>query len=133
MLAIPAESRADSIWQNDVMMQLDGVGAFVRTLLPVRLSGGYTVTFGVWLGVHPEDLQNAFRVWHEPSYPELVLAGVVANDVQPWGLLARPATAVVRDADAIPYIDNSSDQLVTDVLRREWPHESVLSALPPLQ
>jgi hypothetical protein len=29
------------------------VGAFLRALLPVQLTGGYTVTFGVWVGVHP--------------------------------------------------------------------------------
>jgi len=30
------------------MMQVPGLGAFVGGLLPVRLTGGHTVTYGVW-------------------------------------------------------------------------------------
>jgi hypothetical protein len=37
-------SHADA--NSSVMMQIPGLGAFVRALLPVRLSGGYSVTFG---------------------------------------------------------------------------------------
>jgi hypothetical protein len=41
---------------SSVMMQTPGVGSFVRALLPVDLTGGYTVTFGVWVGVDPDEL-----------------------------------------------------------------------------
>lgn len=47
------------------MMQIPGVGPFVRAVLVVRLTGGYAVTDGVW--VHPGDLQRAFRLWQEPE------------------------------------------------------------------
>lgn len=36
---------------ESVMMQVNGVGVFVRALLPVGLSGGYSVTFGVWVTI----------------------------------------------------------------------------------
>ena len=52
-------------------------------LLVVRLVGGYTVTYGVWVGVHPDDLQRAFRVWWEPDYDNLRLGGGLANSVPP--------------------------------------------------
>ena len=55
--------------------QIPGVGPFVRALLVVRLTGGYAVTYGVWAGVHPGDLQRAFRVWWEPEYENLRLDG----------------------------------------------------------
>jgi hypothetical protein len=59
-----------------------------------------------------------------------VLDGLVANDVPPWGLFGRGARAVVRDANALPYLDSSADPELTRVLGEEWPHEAVLAALP---
>lgn len=113
-----------------VMMQVPEVGAFVRVLLPVALVGGDTVTFGLWLGISPDDLQRAFATWWEPGYVDLVLDGRIANDVQPWGLLARPALAVVRDPDETPYLTSSSDPAVHDVLTKDWAHTDVIDAFP---
>ena len=45
--------------EESVMMQVPHAGPFVRALLPVRLAGGYTVTFGVWAAIRPGDLQRA--------------------------------------------------------------------------
>lgn len=86
-----------------VMMQVPGLDAFVRALLPVRLSGGHTVTYGVWVGIHPGDLQRAFGVWWQPEYAELRLDGMLANSLQPWGLLAAPVSLAVRDPEQTPY------------------------------
>lgn len=91
------------------MMQVPGVGAFVRVLLPVALVGGVTLTFGVWLGVDPSNLQYIVREWWASTYPNLVLDGRVASDVKPWGLLAKPGRAVVRDPEQTPYLDSSTD------------------------
>jgi hypothetical protein len=136
VLAAPQQESTPGTWLShedaatSVMMQVPGVGPFVRVLLPVTLSGGDTVTFGLWLGVHPDDLQRTFREWWAPTYPNLVLEGRVANDVQPWGLLARPATARVRNPDETPYLTSSTDSLIERVLTEEWPHAEVLDALP---
>jgi hypothetical protein len=73
---------------SSVMMRIPGVGSFVRALLPVDLTGGYTVTFGVWVGIDPDELQRAFAVWWEPAYKDLRLSGRLANAIGPWGLLA---------------------------------------------
>ena len=115
---------------ESVMMQLPGVGPFVRCLLPVHLTGGYTVTFGVWLAVHPDDLQRAFRVWWEPAYADLVLDGYLANKLPVWGLLAAPAVARVRDENQRPYVEESSDEMLARVLAEEWQHEELLASLP---
>lgn len=135
VLRSPERERTPGTWMTDddpraaVMMQVPGIGAFVRALLPVRLSGGFAVTFGVWLAVHPDDLQRAYRTWWEPEYVDLVLDGRLANALPVWGLLAAPARAVVRDPDSTPYVDTSTDEALRDVLTREWPHDLVLDAV----
>ncbi len=112
------------------MMQVPNVGGFVRVLLPVHLTDGYTVTFGTWLGVHPDDLNRAFKVWWEPEYEDLQLDGRLANALPTWGLLGAPATTVVQDNDATPYVVHSSDPILSRVLAEEWSHEEVLARLP---
>src|SRR5260370_16840184 len=83
--------------------EIPSVGPFVRALLVVRLMGGYAVTYGVWVGVHPGDLQRAFRVWWEPEYENLRLEGALANSVPPWGLLAAPVPPPVTHPQPPPH------------------------------
>jgi hypothetical protein len=116
--------------ESSVMMQVPSIGAFVRALLPVRLTGGHAVTFGVWVGVHPDDLQRAFAVWWEPEYAGLRIDGYLANRIEPWGLLGAPVRLEVRDPDQTPYCAASPDSVLSRVLDGEWPHEEVLAALP---
>ncbi|MEU4482386.1 hypothetical protein AB0F68_30635 [Micromonospora sp. NPDC023966] len=54
------------------MMQVPGVGALVRALLPVQLTGGFSATLGVWVALDPADLQRASAVWWEPECQDLV-------------------------------------------------------------
>lgn len=115
---------------ESVMMQVPNVGPFVRALLPVRLTGGFTVTYGVWVGVHPDDLQRAFRVWWEPEYSDLRLNGFLGNAIQPWGLLGLPVELAVLNAEQTPYCVGSSNGDLAAVLSREWPHDEVLGTLP---
>ena len=112
------------------MMQVPGLRAFVRSLLPVRLSGGFTVTFGVWVGVSPGDLQTAFRLWWSDDYPTLRLQGRLANALPGWGHLGAPVIVAVLDTDHTPYCVSSSHEELHAVLSREWPHADVLDRLP---
>jgi hypothetical protein len=116
--------------EASVMMQIPGVGPFVRALLAVRLTGGYAVTHGVWVGVHPGDLQRAYRVWREPEYENLRLEGALANSVPPRGLLAAPVTLAVKGPYHTPYCVSSPDHMLSRVLGEEWPHKDVLETLP---
>jgi len=135
VLATSEDQRART-WQSDpdpnraVMMQVPEVGPFLRALLPVHLSGGYTLTFGLWLLVRPDDLQRAFRVWWSPEYSLFKVDGWLANAIPPWGLLTAPVSAVVRDPNQTPYCDKSSEPTLARILGEEWPHEDVLGALP---
>lgn len=40
---------------TSVMMQIPGIGAFVRALLPVSLSEGHRLTFGVWVSIKQDE------------------------------------------------------------------------------
>ena len=115
--------------QTSVMMQVPDVGPFVRALIPVALTGGSTVTFGVWLLVDPDDLQRAFAVWHQPEYLDLVLDGWLANALPGWGLLGKPVRAAVRKRQHTPYCVDSTDPVLAAVLTQEWRHDLVLDAL----
>ena len=112
------------------MMQVPAVGAFVRALLPVSLTGGYTVTYGVWVAIEPRELRRAFAVWWEPEYRDLSLDGSLANLIHPWDLLAAPVRLAVRDPQQTPYCVTSSHLQLSRVLSEQWPHEVVLDSLP---
>ncbi|MCV2393134.1 DUF2199 domain-containing protein [Actinotalea sp. M2MS4P-6] len=113
-----------------VMMQVPRLGAFVRVLAPIPLSGGFSVTFGAWLGVHPDDLQRAFRVWHAPAYADLDLDGRLANDLLDRGVLGAPARATVLNVLHTPYVTTSTDERLVELLRGPSDHDDVLSHLP---
>ena len=131
--AVPEQDRGQ-IWQSEpdprraVLMQRDRTDGFLRALLPVRLTGGFTLTFGVWVRVRPADLHRAMRLWWAPEYRDLVVDGWLANAIAPWGLHGAPVTVLVRDPDQVPYCDSSPDPRLRRVLREQWPHESVLAA-----
>ena len=112
------------------MMQVPGAGPFVRALLPVHLSGGHTITFGVWVSISPDDLQRTFKVWWEDDYIDLELDGILANDIPPWNLVGSPVKLQVRDKNHTPYCVASTDQLLESVISSTWPHEEILAALP---
>lgn len=136
VLTSPDREKAAGAWlshgdpESSVMMQIPSVGAFVRALLPIRLAGGHTVTYGVWVGIHPGELQRVFGIWWEPEYQNLRLEGVLANSIAPWGLLTAPVSLLVRDPQHTPYCSGSSDPQLARVLRDEWPHEDILDGLP---
>lgn len=111
------------------MMQVPGIGAFVRALLPVNLVDGHAITFGVWLAIDPADLPTVFATWWEPEYQDLRMVGWLANTVPPWGLLTAPVRTMVRDPDKTPFCDSSDDPQLNRVLHEAWPHDLVLPAI----
>ena len=115
---------------ESVFMAVDGVGSFLRSLLPVRLTGGYRVTFGVWIGVPHHEMLRAFELWNAPSYVNLAIDGLLANSLPIWGLLGSRVHLEVRDPEQTPYCTSSSDDGLSSVLAEAWPHELVLPHLP---
>ena len=64
----------------------------------------------------------------------LKLSGYLANALPPWGksVLGARATAQVRAEGELPYVVATPNELLAQILQREWPHEDVLSVLPKL-
>ncbi len=130
VLDVPADERAARTWGHDPLLQVQGVGAFVRVLLPIRLTDGYTLTVGTWLGINPAILRSVWEIWDTSEYASLVLDGFLANRIPPWGdhVLGAPATAKVRDPEQWPYVTDTGHADLAGVLTTEWPHDLVLDA-----
>jgi hypothetical protein len=135
VLSSPEQHRVAGAWlshedpNSSVMMQIPQLGAFIRALLPVTLTEGYTVTFGVWVGIRPEDLQRAYSIWWSPEYATLQLDGFLANRIAPWDVLGAPVTLAVKDPEQAPYCVGSPHPDLSAVLHQQWPHD-ILDSLP---
>ncbi|HYB48200.1 MAG TPA: hypothetical protein VED20_12705 [Streptosporangiaceae bacterium] len=101
----------------------------MRALLPVKLAEGHTVSFGVWLAIHPEDLKPAFDIWWDPACEHLHLGAWLGNAISPWGMLACPVEAAVRDPSQTPCRVSFPDETVNRVLAEEWDHGLVLEGI----
>jgi hypothetical protein len=135
VLDIPEEERPSRIWGNDVLMQVEALGSFVRILIPVKLTGGYTVTYGAWLSIHADDLSRAWENWWAPTYAGLRLCGVLANMLPGWEseTYVKPVEAAVLNVEQVPYAIDSTDDFMRRVLRDEWPHQAILDAIAPFE
>ena len=114
------------------MLQVQGTGAFVRALLRVQLAGGGSVTYGLWLGVHPDELKKLWEIWERPAYLGHEFQGWCANAVPPWKetVLAAPVLARAQKQDELPRVISSDHEIMATVLEKEWPHDYVLAGLP---
>ena len=118
----------DDPFRSDMMRDPNN-GHFVRALLPVQLTGGYSVTFGVWVAVDRDDLVTAFNSWWDASYSDLRLTGRMANVIQPWDVYRASVDIAVRNPDELPYCVSSDSSAMQSLITQEWDHELVLSAL----
>lgn len=111
------------------LLRVDGVGSFIRCLLPVRLTDGIELVLGTWLEIGASDLEHAHILWEKPGYEALTLRGTLANAINPWGdaLLGAAATVEVRDPDEIPYVADSAHPMLRKVLAGPWDRHQVLS------
>ncbi|MFK0005105.1 DUF2199 domain-containing protein [Paenarthrobacter sp. NPDC090522] len=129
VLDSPEQHEAAGSWlshgnpNESVMMQIPNIGPFIRALLPVQLAGGGSLTYGVWVAIHPEDLQRTFAIYWEPEYADLRLTGYLANSIEPWGMLGAPVELAVKDTEQTPYCVGSPDPVLADVLGKQWPHD----------
>jgi hypothetical protein len=115
-------------WGSDPFLAIKNVGFFVRVILPVRLTDGFSVEFGTWLEVVDEDFRQAWRTWNTPEYSELVMEGYVANEIEPWRPFPHALVrAVVGDIEQVPHLASSDNPIFARILGETLPHADVLS------
>jgi hypothetical protein len=133
VLDVPADERAARTWGNDVLMAVEDVGAFVRILVPIRMTGRTSTNVGAWLGVDQADFNRAVEVWWDRAYRKVQLDGLLANTLPPWPerSLGAPIHAEVVDRDAVPFAVSSSDPVVQRILTEVWDHVTVMDDIDP--
>lgn len=116
---------------HDPILLVPGRAGFVRVLLEARLTGERTLLLGTWLEVEPNVASALVRAWDTPAYSEIVVDGLLANAIPPWGLdlLGAPARAAVANPDQLPFLVPWEDGLVSTVLTRVWAYDAVADAL----
>lgn len=115
-------------WGEDPFLAIKNVGFFVRVLLPVQLTDGFSVAIGTWLEVDDEDFRKAWQTWNFPEYAELTVEGYVANKIAPWGAFPHALVrATVKDLDQVPHLTSSDDPKISKILGETWPHPEVLT------
>lgn len=122
LLAVPTADR-DPSWGTEALLYAPGFGAFMRALLPLRLTGEMLLTYGTWIAISDEDFEYALAVWDAPAYAAMRISGTLANAITPWraATLDAPVTTAVRDVTQIPY--------VIDLLTGEYDRDTVLGTL----
>lgn len=130
VLAVPPDERASRTWGQDPLLQVQGIGAFVRVLLPIRLSEASVLTVGTWLAIDPDRMKSVWEQWETPAYATLELDGYLANAIPPWGdqVLGSPASGAVIDPSLFPYLRASSEPVLDSILTRTWQHQDILEA-----
>ncbi|WP_405426057.1 DUF2199 domain-containing protein [Streptomyces erythrochromogenes] len=114
------------------LLRVDGVGSFIRCLLPVRLSHDTELVLGAWTEVDDATLRRAHELWERPGYADLCVEGTFANRIQPWGddLLGAPVTATVADPEELPRVVDVRHPVASRILTRTWDRDHVLSRFP---
>ncbi|MGY1577368.1 DUF2199 domain-containing protein [Streptomyces sp. MN13] len=130
--ALTAPEEARHFLGPSALLRVDGVGSFLRCLLPVRLTGDTELVVGTWVRVDDDTLRHAHAVWDDPAYARLSLRGTLANAIRPWGdaLLDAPVTARVRDPEELPYLVAGHDPTAARLLDDVWDRDHVLSRFP---
>ncbi|MGW6707961.1 DUF2199 domain-containing protein [Streptomyces sp. NPDC054956] len=114
------------------LLRVDGVGSFIRCLLPVRLTHDTELVLGTWLEVDDATLRKAHDHWADHRYADLTFRGRLCNRIQPWGddLLGAPFTARVTDPGELPCLVVGHHTTAIRVLEETWDRDHVLSRFP---
>ncbi len=137
VLRTPGQERAPGSWMTNpdpmraVLMAVPAIGSFIRALLPVRLTKGHQVTYGVWVEIDGFDFRTACDAWFTPDYARLRLHGTLANVIEPWSVLGAPVTIAVGDPDHLPMCVASENTSLEGALVMTWDDDLITSTMRP--
>ena len=120
-LGLPSGVRNPKLLAGGNVLLADDA-SFVRSVLPVELTGDLELWFGAWMRVGLQEALHAADSWDGPGYASLRFTGTFAHDVKPWdGLRGAEVVAEVREPDDLPeYVQHP-------LLGTTWDRDQVLS------
>jgi hypothetical protein len=125
--------RADRISaQTDQGFCVQGLGNFIRVILPAPVEHDRTATFGVWLCI------TAAADWRRimaagsrggSAWAGLTFEGRLASAIEPWpDIFGAWTRAVVPGPGKVPRLVHSHDPLLARVLTERWPEDLIRSS-----
>ena len=131
---------------TEAVLVADGLGAFFRALLPIRMDTGRSATLGVWLKIG--DAETFYRVMDAgraggEAWASLSFEGNLANAVEPWPEVYRAAATAAVPAQetlpggaadeslAVPRIVRSDHPQLSRLLTEQWPQAQFLESRSP--
>jgi hypothetical protein len=118
-------------FQTPQIVGVEGLGNFIRVILPVPVEHDREATLGVWLSI-PE-LREWERVIDAASqggdaWAGVRFAGRLVTAVQPWPQVFGSWTqALVPGPGKVPRLVHSVDPVLANVLTSVWPEETIRS------
>ncbi|WP_344134486.1 DUF2199 domain-containing protein [Luedemannella flava] len=127
MLLLP-DAEADRVRVlNSSVCIADGIGNFIR-IMPVDMDDGRTAALGVWIYLRYEEYERGRHAitGGVSTWQGMRISGRLATAVQPWpdafGAIVTatvPADTAVTETRA-PYLTETDNELLHDVLTRSW-------------
>ncbi|MFD9124765.1 DUF2199 domain-containing protein [Kitasatospora sp. NPDC059571] len=121
---------------SDLMVATSTIGAFTRALLPVRLTDGRTVTFGVWVSIDRDTYARVSELGRDGTdeeYRTMRFDGLLASSPEPWGrriLRAEVSAGIPADSPydrPVPYLTATTHRTVTRIMNEAWAPAEVLT------
>ncbi|GAA0987143.1 hypothetical protein GCM10009555_065910 [Acrocarpospora macrocephala] len=128
---LPDEEIKSRVAGGPHVFVVEGMGRFLRVLLPIALDDGRRVTFGVFVAVGSQAYEKAREAAGDgEKYLQLTYSGLLANAIEPWGneLLGAEVEVAVLDPRQMAYVVGSEHQALARVFQEQWPASDVLGA-----
>lgn len=124
-----SERAANLVVQTRAIVQVKGLGNFIRVILPVPVEHDRQATFGVWLCItEPGEWGRVLDAGKQggDAWAGLKFAGRLVTALEPWpDIFGVWTQAVVPAADKVPQLVHSVDPLLAHVLTNVWPEDVI--------
>ncbi|XZE36948.1 DUF2199 domain-containing protein [Pirellulaceae bacterium SH501] len=131
LVKLPTNDWFERKWGNDDLLEVEGVGSYIRIVIKVRVKNAEPVTYRVWLEVFPEDLLRAWEIWNSPAYNLIKMKGVLANRLAGWSetILHQMLEVEVQAPNELPVAVASPHAELNKIITSEWDESVVLTAI----
>jgi len=113
------------VTQTQQMVRVNGMGNFIRVILPVPVEHDREATFGVWLCItEPEEYQRIIAAARDgrKRWVGTRFAGRLVTALQPWPeIFGAWAQAEAPAAFEVARLVHSVDPTLSTVLTKRWP------------